>query len=550
MAADGQVIFEISADGSKIDTAIGAVTKTIETEGKKWDSETEKSTKDMAGSFDAFSGKASQVITNLTGKIINMAAQGITKMMDYSDAVDKGSKSMGISAKAYQELDYAMNMSGANIDTLTRGVGNLNSALAGTASNEVKNALSGLGISEEDLKSMSNAEELLDKVLYTLAGVEDTAARADIANSLFGVGAGSQLAAFLAEGETGIKNLRQQAEDLGIVKDDEAIAQAVKTKDSIDTLNETLNGALMEIITPLLPAIQSLVELITPFIPIVTDIMNVLNDLLDPIFKLAGIDRASRSIKEHEKEKATAAMGKTDWLDAALAIYRGEADNERVNNMMKQYGTAKEHAQYSVAKNNLVGMGFDAETAKNMAQAAYELAYHKSFDTGNSKKWASGDENWYNSIGAKYADSVDAVNAKNAQLATALNGVSNAANNAAAAANHAASALNSVNAPVGSGAIVSGAIASVLGAHANGLDYVPYDGYFAMLHQGERVQTAAEADLSRRYGNQAPGADIGGAIRAGMGNMQIIWRGRVVADVLSEQQGDSFRALERSGWKS
>lgn len=28
--------------------------------------------------------------------------------------------------------------------------------------------------------------------------------------------------------------------------------------------------------------------------------------------------------------------------------------------------------------------------------------------------------------------------------------------------------------------------------HANGLDYVPYDGYPAVLHQGERVQTAAE----------------------------------------------------------
>jgi hypothetical protein len=96
----------------------------------------------------------------------------------------------------------------------------------------------------------------------------------------------------------------------------------------------------------------------------------------------------------------------------------------------------------------------------------------------------------------------------------------------------------------------SGALQWFSGSHANGLDYVPYDGYFAMLHQGERVQTAAEAELSRRYENQAPGADIGGAIRAGMGNMQIIWRGRVVADVLSEQQGDSYRALERSGWKS
>lgn len=88
------------------------------------------------------------------------------------------------------------------------------------------------------------------------------------------------------------------------------------------------------------------------------------------------------------------------------------------------------------------------------------------------------------------------------------------------------------------------------GSHANGLDYVPYDGYFAMLHQGERIQTAAEAELSRRYVNQAPSPDLTGAVRAGMGGMQIVWRGRVVADVLSEQQGNSYRALERSGWKS
>lgn len=94
------------------------------------------------------------------------------------------------------------------------------------------------------------------------------------------------------------------------------------------------------------------------------------------------------------------------------------------------------------------------------------------------------------------------------------------------------------------------------GQQANGLEYVPYDGYLALLHQGERIQTAAEADLSRRYSYQQPqGFDynaLGQAVGANIPNgnsMQIIWRGRVVADILSEQQADSYRAMERSGWK-
>jgi phage-related protein len=34
---------------------------------------------------------------------------------------------------------------------------------------------------------------------------------------------------------------------------------------------------------------------------------------------------------------------------------------------------------------------------------------------------------------------------------------------------------------------------SISGSHANGLDYVPYNGYIAQLHQGERVLTKTEA---------------------------------------------------------
>ena len=36
------------------------------------------------------------------------------------------------------------------------------------------------------------------------------------------------------------------------------------------------------------------------------------------------------------------------------------------------------------------------------------------------------------------------------------------------------------------------------GSHANGLDYVPKDGYIAELHKGEAVLTRAEADAYRK----------------------------------------------------
>lgn len=41
--------------------------------------------------------------------------------------------------------------------------------------------------------------------------------------------------------------------------------------------------------------------------------------------------------------------------------------------------------------------------------------------------------------------------------------------------------------------IAKGATKAINGSHADGLDYVPFDGYLAELHKGERVQTAAEA---------------------------------------------------------
>jgi len=80
--------------------------------------------------------------------------------------------------------------------------------------------------------------------------------------------------------------------------------------------------------------------------------------------------------------------------------------------------------------------------------------------------------------------------------------------------------------PLHSG-ITAGLSTSINGSHANGLPYVPYNGYLAELHKGERVLTAAE---NKQYGSSV---NHTGTIRVeGVNN-----RGEVIAvsDIIMDQ---------------
>lgn len=90
-------------------------------------------------------------------------------------------------------------------------------------------------------------------------------------------------------------------------------------------------------------------------------------------------------------------------------------------------------------------------------------------------------------------------------------------------------------------------------SHANGLEYVPFDGYFATLHEGEAILNEQEARVWRGIQSTYSGVDydaLGGVMRDNIrpgGNVYL--DGRTVGRVISEQQGNSYRSLERSGWQ-
>lgn len=92
--------------------------------------------------------------------------------------------------------------------------------------------------------------------------------------------------------------------------------------------------------------------------------------------------------------------------------------------------------------------------------------------------------------------------------------------------------------------------------HANGLDYVPFDNYLAALHEGESILTAEEARVWRdfKYGSQSSANNIdyealGGVMRENVGRGNVYLDGQTVGRVISGQQANSYRALERSGWQ-
>ncbi|CEK30256.1 phage tail tape measure protein [[Clostridium] sordellii] len=76
------------------------------------------------------------------------------------------------------------------------------------------------------------------------------------------------------------------------------------------------------------------------------------------------------------------------------------------------------------------------------------------------------------------------------------------------------------------------------GSHYNGLDYVPYDGYIARLHKGERVLTAEE---NGKYSEVRTGSTATQDINI---NIPVILEDRVIAKVVDKIQGKNL-ALEK-----
>jgi len=213
-------------------------------------------------------GKAVTVIgIAITGTLTAMTVQWAKA----GDEVAKLADKTGFSTETLSELRHAAELSDTSLGGLEVGIRRMQSVLIeardGTA-NAVK-ALKELGLSYEQLKDLAPEDQFMT-IASALADIEDPTLKAAVAIDIFGR-SGTDMLPMLADGADGLKAMRQEAHDLGIVFDEKTAKAAEAFKDSITRLKGAISGIGAQIAKTLAPIITAFLRTITDVIKGITE---------------------------------------------------------------------------------------------------------------------------------------------------------------------------------------------------------------------------------------------------------------------------------------
>jgi len=197
---------------------------------------------------------ATGITAAVTG-IVNSLKEGIQLAGKNGDTIDKQSRAMHLSRDAYQELSYAMELSGASITDLTRAMRNFDQIKGGSVTDDQAAAFEALGISVENA---TDAQDLLLQSMYALADYSGDD-KGVLAKALFGNNYGKFESLFNA-GSEGIKEMQEEAHDLGLIMTDEEIDNAAAYTDSVTRLQGAIDGLKTSFVADIMPVITNAIN--------------------------------------------------------------------------------------------------------------------------------------------------------------------------------------------------------------------------------------------------------------------------------------------------
>ena len=239
-----QLVYKITADTKDAE-------KGLDTTGKKFDG-VGKIAKVAMGAVTV------GAVIKVTKALADMAVQSTVVL----DRVDKMSQKIGMSRQGFQEWDYILAQTGANVEGLQMSMKTLATQADAViqGSSEATRMFGELGVEVTDLNgNMKDQETLFREVFLALSDMEDETTRTAYASRLLGRSA-TELAPAMNQGAQEIEHLRGEAHRLGLVYEDELIDSGVRLGDNILALRRSFEALKTRAIAPVVGALVQVTD--------------------------------------------------------------------------------------------------------------------------------------------------------------------------------------------------------------------------------------------------------------------------------------------------
>jgi phage-related minor tail protein len=177
-----------------------------------------------------------------------------------ADEIGDTAEKLGLSAEQMQEWNHSATILGVSTERMERAFMKVNGVLGDIATGngeKYADSLSLIGLTLDDLEG-KNTDEAFNLIRDALSEVEDEAIRVGVANDLLSERVAADIIPVLSSEASVINDLKNEAQELGIVTNEQA-SQAGEFTDALDRTKQSLSSLGVELVSMVLPVLQELI---------------------------------------------------------------------------------------------------------------------------------------------------------------------------------------------------------------------------------------------------------------------------------------------------
>jgi len=192
------------------------------------------------------------------GGAMALAMKGI---IDDADEMSKMAQKIGVPIDELSRLRYAAELSDISLDDLGKSLRRLSAAMLDTAeggTGPASKAFTMLGIQVQDAAGhMRSSTSVIEDLAGRFAQMPDGVQKTALAMRIFGK-SGADMIPLLNSGAEGLREMYEEAEQLGIVLDRDTGLAAERFNDNLTRLGKVKDGIVTKITAGMLPALEDL----------------------------------------------------------------------------------------------------------------------------------------------------------------------------------------------------------------------------------------------------------------------------------------------------